>query len=273
VLAEIFHQHGVEAVIHFAGDIVVPESVAAPLAYYLANTCKTRSLLQACVDHGIAQFVFSSTAAVYGEPDVNPVNEAAPTRPANPYGTSKLIVEWMLRDAARAYDLRYVALRYFNVAGADPLGRTGQATPQATHLIKVACEAAAGKRNEVQIFGDDYDTSDGTCIRDFIHVSDLARAHVSALDYLRDHRDSLTLNCGYGRGYSVREVLDGVQRLSGQNFPVRIAPRRPGDVATLVADPARLRKALDWVPEHDDLDFILRTALDWEARQLMPQVD
>ena len=271
MLAKIFHQHRVEAVIHFAGDIVVPESVAAPLTYYLTNTCKTRSLLQACVDHSVAQFVFSSTAAVYGEPDFNPVNEAAPTRPASPYGTSKLMVEWMLRDAARAYDLRHVVLRYFNVAGADPLGRTGQATPQATHLIKVACEAVAGKRNEVQIFGDDYDTADGTCIRDFIHVSDLARAHVSALHYLRDHSECLMLNCGYGRGHSVLEVLDGVKRVSGRTIPTRVAPRRPGDVAVLVADASRLREIFAWTPVHDDLDFILHTALKWELDQAVVQ--
>jgi UDP-glucose 4-epimerase len=271
MLKEIFHRHRVEAVIHFAGDIVVPESVATPLAYYLNNTCKTRSLLQSCVDHGITQFVFSSTAAVYGQPDSIPVSEAAQTRPANPYGTSKLMMEWMLRDAARAYDLRYFALRYFNVAGADPLGRTGQVSPQATHLVKVACEAAAGKRHEVHIFGDDYDTPDGTCIRDYIHVSDLAHAHVSALDYLKDHRESLTLNCGYGRGYSVREVLDGVHQIADRHFPVRVASRRPGDVATLVADASRLRETLAWVPEHDDLSFILRTALHWELAQAVGQ--
>ena len=267
MLAQIFGHHRIGAVIHFAGDIVVPQSVAAPLTYYLNNTCKTRSLLQACVDHGVDRFVFSSTAAVYGEPDRIPVTETAPTRPANPYGSSKLMVEWMLRDAARAHGLRHVILRYFNVAGADPLGRSGQATPEATHLIKVACEVASGKRKEIQIFGDDYDTPDGTCIRDFIHVSDLARAHVGALDYLRDTRESLTLNCGYGRGYSVHEVLDAVRRVAGQEISVQIAPRRAGDVPALIADATRLRRIFDWVPEHDDLDFILRTALDWEMGQ------
>jgi UDP-glucose 4-epimerase len=267
MLAAIFARHRIAAVIHFAGDIVVPESVRAPLSYYLSNTCKTRSLLQACVDNGISQFVFSSTAAVYGQPDSIPVSETAPTRPANPYGTSKLMVEWMLRDAALAHDLRYVALRYFNVAGADPEGRTGQATPDATHLIKVACEAVVGKRREIEIFGADYDTPDGTCIRDFIHVSDLARAHVSALDYLRDHSESQTLNCGYGRGYSVREVLEAVRLVAGRSLSIRAAPRRPGDVAALVADASRLRNVLDWAPQHDDLNFILRTALDWELGQ------
>jgi UDP-glucose 4-epimerase len=267
LLAKIFSSHRIAAVIHFAGDIVVPESVSAPLSYYLSNTCKTRSLLQACVDHGIAQFVFSSTAAVYGQPESIPVSETAPTRPANPYGSSKLMVEWILRDAAHAYELRYVALRYFNVAGADPLGRTGQATPGATHLIKIACEVATGKRSEIEIFGDDYDTPDGTCVRDFIHVSDLARAHVSALDYLLNQRESVTLNCGYGRGYSVREVLDAIERVAGKPLPIRMAPRREGDVAALVADASRLRDTFDWVPEHDDLDIILQTALDWELRQ------
>mgnify|MGYP000748956445 CR=1 FL=1 len=268
LLAQIAREHRISAVVHFAGDIVVPESVAAPLTYYQNNTCKTRTLLQACVDHGIERFVFSSTAAVYGEPDRVPVGEDAPTRPASPYGTSKLMVEWMLRDAALAHGLRYVALRYFNVAGADPQGRTGQATPQATHLIKVACEVAAGKREGLQIYGDDYDTPDGTCVRDYIHVSDLARAHVSALDYLAHSRDSLTLNCGYGRGYSVREVVEAVTRVFGRPIPVRQAGRRAGDVASLVADASRLRRTLEWVPEHEELDFILRTALDWELSQV-----
>lgn len=267
LLARIFDKHRVAAVIHFAGDTVVPDSVAAPLTYYLSNTCKTRSLLQGCVDHGIARFVFSSTAAVYGEPDAVPVKENAPTRPANPYGSSKLMAEWMLRDAARAHGLHHVILRYFNVAGADPDGRSGQATPDATHLIKVACEAATGKRPGIDIFGDDYDTPDGTCVRDFIHVTDLARAHVSALDYLANHQESLTLNCGYGRGYSVREVLDAIQRIAGRPLAIRTAPRRPGDVGAVIADASRLRAIFDWVPEHDNLEHILRTALEWERRE------
>ena len=270
LLAQIFSDHRVAAVIHFAADVVVPESVAAPLVYYHNNTCKTRVLLQACVDHGITSFVFSSTAAVYGEPRQSPVTETAPTQPVNPYGTSKLMVEWMLRDTATAHDLRYIALRYFNVAGADPQGRTGQSTPDATHLVKVACEAVTGKRSEVRIFGDDYDTPDGTCIRDFIHVSDLARAHVLALDHLQARRESLTLNCGYGRGYSVRQVLEAVKRVSGTPLTVRMAPRRDGDVAALVADVSRLRDVFDWKPEHDDLDFILKTALEWEHSQAIP---
>jgi len=264
MLAEIISRQDIAAVVHFAADVVVPESVAAPLSYYLNNTCKTRSLLQACVDHGVSQIVFSSTAAVYGQPDAIPVGEGAPTRPANPYGTSKLMSEWMLRDASVAHGLRHVILRYFNVAGADPQGRTGQATPEATHLIKVACETACGKRGALEIYGDDYDTADGTCIRDFIHVSDLARAHVSALEHLGKGGDSLTLNCGYGRGYSVREVLEGLERLTGKPLPARLAARRAGDVAALVADASRLREVLGWVPQHDDLDFILKTALQWE---------
>jgi UDP-glucose 4-epimerase len=271
LLARIFKEHRISAVIHFAGDTVVPESLEAPLTYYRNNTCKTRSLLQACVDHGIGRFVFSSTAAVYGQPREIPVSETAPTEPASPYGTSKLMSEWMLRDAARAHDLRYVILRYFNVAGADPLGRTGQVTPEATHLIKVACEAAAGKRRELQIFGDDYDTPDGTCIRDFIHVSDLARAHVSALDYLKNQGASVTLNCGYGRGYSVREVLDAVGRISGSPLTIRVAPRREGDIVVMVADASKLRSLFDWQPEHDDLDVILRTALEWELGAPVPR--
>jgi UDP-glucose 4-epimerase len=265
--AEIFKRHAVTTVIHLAGLIVVPESVAAPLTYYLGNTCKSRTLLQSCVDNGVSRLVFSSTAAVYGEPDAIPVSEEAPTRPANPYGSSKLMVEWMLRDAARAHPLRYVILRYFNVAGADALGRAGQLTEGATHLIKVACEVATGKRQEMEIFGDDYDTGDGTCERDFIHVSDLARAHVDAVEYLASGRDSLTLNCGYGHGYSVREVLDAIQRIAGRRLAVRRAPRRPGDVASVIAEASRLRGVFGWRPEHDSLDDILRTALDWERRR------
>lgn len=266
LLSEIFTRHAIIAVIHLAGVIVVPESVVVPLKYYRENTCKSRALLQACVDHGVDGIIFSSTAAVYGRPEAIPVVEDAPTRPESPYGTSKLMVEWMLRDAQRAHGLRHVVLRYFNVAGADHLGRSGQATAGATHLIKVACEVAVGKRPEMAIFGDDYDTGDGTCVRDFIHVSDLAQAHVRALDYLAEGHDSVTLNCGYGHGYSVRQVVEAVQRLSGKPLTVRRAPRRPGDVAALVAEASRLRKAFDWVPAHDDLDDILQTALAWERR-------
>ena len=267
LVKRIMTEHRITAVIHFAASVVVPESVADPLAYYLNNTCKTRRLLQSCVEQGVERFVFSSTAAVYGPAEVSPVSEATPAHPANPYGASKLMVEWMLRDTALAHGLRYVVLRYFNVAGADPEGRSGQAMPDATHLIKVACEAVAGRRPGLQIFGDDYDTPDGTCVRDFIHVSDLARAHVKALEYLGGQGDSVTLNCGYGRGYSVRQVAEAVSRVSGTALPVTVGPRRPGDVAELVADVSRLRALFDWVPQHDDLDFIVRTALDWELGQ------
>lgn len=270
LLAEAFKRHSIEAVIHLAGVVVVPESVALPLKYYMGNTCKSRALLQACVDHAVSRFVFSSTAAVYGQPDRIPVVEDAPTRPESPYGTSKLMVEWMLRDAQRAHGLRYVILRYFNVAGADRLGRTGQATTGATHLIKVACEVAVGRRPEMAIFGDDYDTGDGTCVRDFIHVSDLAQAHVSALDYLEGGGEGITLNCGYGHGYSVREVLNAVQRLTGKPLCIRKAPRRPGDIAALVAEASRLRTTFGWTPAHDSLDEILQTALEWERRQTHP---
>ena len=267
LLSKTFRNHAVTAVIHLAGMVVVPESVAAPLKYYMGNTCKSRTLLQACVDHGIHNLVFSSTAAVYGRPETTPVIEDAPTRPESPNGTSKLMVEWMLRDARRAYGLRNIILRYFNVAGADRLGRAGQSTAGATHLIKVACEVAVGKRPEMTIFGDDYDTSDGTCVRDFIHVSDLAEAHVRALQYLEGGGDCLTLNCGYGHGYSVRQVLEAVERLAGRPLSVQRAPRRPGDVAALIADTSRLRDTFGWTPTHDNLDDILQTALDWESRR------
>ncbi|WP_193369750.1 UDP-glucose 4-epimerase GalE [Pelagibius marinus] len=266
IIARIIKGHSVTAVMHFAGEIVVPESVEAPLSYYLSNTCKSRALLQSCVDHGITSFVFSSTAAVYGEPDVNPVGEGAPTRPENPYGRSKLMVEWMLRDAARAHGLRYVILRYFNVAGADCAGRAGQSAPGATHLIKVACEVAVGKRPEMEIFGTDYDTRDGTCVRDFVHVSDLANAHVLALEHLWRGGENLTLNCAYGHGHSVREVLDAIQHIAGRPLAIRNAPRRAGDVGSLIAEASRLRDVLGWVPEYDSLDVILRTALHWEQR-------
>ncbi len=267
LLKQIFADHQVTSVIHFAASVVVPESVAQPLSYYLNNTCKTRSLLEACNDAGIKRFVFSSTAAVYGQPATSPVAETTPAQPVNPYGTSKLMSEWMLRDAALAHGLRYVVLRYFNVAGADPGGRSGQATPEATHLVKVACEAVAGRRSGIQIFGDDYDTPDGTCVRDYIHVSDLARAHVNALDYLKEQGASVTLNCGYGRGYSVRQVVEAVQRIADAAVPVTVGARRDGDVAELIADSTRLRSLFGWTPQHDDLDFILRTALDWELGQ------
>lgn len=266
LLARVIAEHGVEAIAHFAARIVVPESVTDPLGYYLANTVKTRSLLESAVRGGVRQVIFSSTAAVYGEPAVSPVPEETLLDPINPYGRSKLMSEWMLADAARAHGLTYVALRYFNVAGADPRGRSGQSSPNATHLIKVACQAALGQRAGLEIFGTDYPTPDGTCVRDYIHVTDLARAHLAALDHLRGGGRSLTLNCGYGQGYSVAEVTEVVKRVSGVDFPVTLSPRRAGDPASLVAKADRIRSELGWAPEHDDLEQIVRQALDWEEK-------
>ena len=259
-------EHRVDAVIHFAGKVVVPESVADPLGYYLANTAKSRALIATTIAAGVKCFVFSSTAAVYGMPPENPVPEDALTLPFSPYGSSKLMTEWMLRDAAHAHPLAYVALRYFNVAGADPQGRTGQSTPNATHLVKVACEAALGKRLALDVYGTDYPTPDGTCVRDYIHVSDLVAAHLDALKHLRAGGDSLTLNCGYGRGFSVMEVIETVKRVSGHDFPVRFAPRRPGDPAAIVARADRIRETLGWQPKLDDLDLIVAHALAWEKK-------
>jgi len=266
LLAEVIERHAVSAVMHFAGSIVVPESVTQPLAYYRNNTVNSHALIEACVRGGVERFIFSSTAAVYGMPETLPINESTPTRPINPYGTSKLMTEWMLRDTAAAHNLRYVALRYFNVAGADPEGRSGQSSPVATHLIKIAGQAAVGRRDSIQMFGDDYDTPDGTCVRDYIHVSDLAEAHVLALRHLEGGGGSLTLNCGYGRGYSVREVLDTVARVAGKPLPVRTAPRRAGDPPALVAAAARITETLGWQPRHADLETIVRHALAWEKR-------
>ena len=261
---DLIRRHGVAAIIHFAASIVVPESVADPLAYYRNNTMNTCMLLGAAVEAGVKQFIFSSTAAVYGNPQTVPVREDAATAPISPYGSSKLMSEIMLHDAGKAYGLRFVALRYFNVAGADPHQRTGQSTPMATHLIKVACETALGKRAKLEVFGTDYPTPDGTCIRDYIHVSDLARAHSAALAYLRRGGASATFNCGYGHGASVLEVIGAVKRVSGRDFPVDLRGRRPGDPASLVADVARIRAALDWRPQFDDLNSIVAHALAWE---------
>ena len=257
-------EHGIDAIAHFAARIVVPESVSDPLGYYLNNTVKSRALLATAVARGVRNVIFSSTAAVYGEPAVNPIPEELPLAPINPYGRSKLMTEWMLEDAARAHDLRYVALRYFNVAGADPRGRSGQSTPNATHLIKVAAQAALGERPFLQVFGTDYPTPDGSCIRDYIQVTDLARAHVQALDHLRKGGESLTLNCGYGRGFSVKEVIDVVKRVSGVDFPVRLGERRPGDPAALVAQADRIREELGWQPRYNQLEAIVEQALIWE---------
>ena len=262
----LIRKHGVTAIIHFAGSIVVPESVADPLGYYFNNTVKSRALLEAAVTMGVRHVIFSSTAAVYGMPEHNPVAEDAPLKPISPYGTSKLMTELMLADTAAAHDLSYVALRYFNVAGADPQGRSGQSTPRATHLIKVACQAALGQRPGLEVFGTDYDTPDGTCIRDYIHVTDLARAHSAALDYLRRGGDSRVLNCGYGRGFTVLEVIAAVKKASGVDFAVKMSPRRPGDSEQVVAKADRIRETLGWQPRLENLETIVTQALAWEKR-------
>ncbi len=268
LVRQIIREHEIDAVIHFAGSIIVPESVENPLKYYENNTCKSRTLIETMVREDVPHFIFSSTAAVYGIPEHNPAYEDSPLAPINPYGRSKLMTEWTLADVAAAHDLRYVALRYFNVAGADPQGRTGQSTPEATHLIKVACQTALGLREKMYIFGTDYDTPDGTCIRDYIHVTDLIAAHVDALDHLRHGGESEVMNCGYGRGFSVREVIDTVREVVGHDFPVEEAPRRPGDPPALVAGAEKVRALLGWHPRHDDLKEIVASAYAWE-RHLM----
>ncbi len=267
VLVEsIIQSHQIDAIAHFAAKIVVPESVSNPLLYYSNNTAKARGLLECAVRNKIKHFIFSSTAAVYGEPAVNPVTEDVTLAPINPYGRSKLMVEWMLDDTAKAHGLTYVVLRYFNVAGADPKGRMGQSTPQATHLIKVAVQAALGHRQGMDVFGTDYPTRDGSCIRDYIQVTDLARAHLLALAYLRGGGASLACNCGYGRGSSVFEVINVVKKVSGVDFDVRLAGRRAGDPAALVAGAERIRATLGWQPQYDDLNLIVQQAFDWERR-------
>ena len=264
LVADLIGSCHVDSIIHFAGSVVVPESVSNPLTYYDNNTARTRTLIETAVRTGVTNFVFSSTAAVYGETNLKPITENGPLVPGSPYGRSKLMCEWMLADSERAYGLRYVALRYFNVAGADPCGRAGQSTVGATHLIKVACETAMGKRSHVEVFGTDYPTRDGTCIRDYIHVSDLTAAHLGALRRIREGGESLVANCGYNHGYSVLEVLESVKRLHGRDIEVRYGARRPGDVAAVVADSTLARSALDWQPRYDDIDFIVATALGWE---------
>ena len=267
LILKTIEQHGITAIIHFAASIVVPDSLRDPLGYYRNNTMNTCTLIDAAIEGGVRQMIFSSTAAVYGNASGAPVDESAPTQPISPYGTSKLMSEIMLHDAGRAHGLRFVVLRYFNVAGADPRGRTGQATPAATHLIKVACETAIGKRPRMAVYGTDYDTPDGTCIRDYIHVTDLARAHSAALGHLRRGGASATFNCGYGRGASVFEVIDAVRRIAGHDFPVDIEGRRAGDPPALVANVDRIRKALPaWNPQFRDLDTIVSHALAWEKR-------
>lgn len=263
---DILAAHKIDAIAHFAAKIVVPESIGDPLRYYLTNAAKARTLLECAVRGKIKHFIFSSTAAVYGDPPVNPVDETVPLAPINPYGRSKLMTEWMLEDAAKADDLKFAILRYFNVAGADPNGRVGQSTPQATHLIKVAVQAALGLRPYLEVFGTDYPTRDGTCIRDYIQVSDLVAAHLLALAYLRKGGESLICNSGYGHGVSVFEVVDAVKQVSGADFKVRISGRRPGDPASLVACAKRIKAVLGWKPRYDDLPTIVGQALDWERR-------
>jgi UDP-glucose 4-epimerase len=268
LLDKLFESGRIDTIIHFAGSIVVPDSVADPLAYYLNNTVKSRTLIAAAVRHRIVNFIFSSTAAVYGDPAEIPVREDAPAAPVSPYGTSKLMTEWMLRDSGKAYGLNHIALRYFNVAGADPKGRTGQSSSRATHLIKVACQTLLGQRPHMDVFGTDYDTPDGTCIRDYIHVSDLIAAHFDALEHLRRGGAGGVFNCGYGRGYSVLEVIKAVEKVAGKALELRYAPRRPGDAARIVASAERARSTLGWAPQHDNLDEIVASALRWEEKLL-----
>ena len=275
LVSKLIREHNVSEIIHFAASIVVPDSVRDPLGYYRNNTANSRALIECAVKTGVHRFIFSSTAAVYGNPTTIPVPEDAPTQPISPYGWSKLMTEIMLGDAGRAHGLGHVILRYFNVAGADPLNRTGQSSPTSTHLIKVAAETALGLRPKMQVFGTDYPTPDGTCIRDYIHVSDLVRAHSDALRHLRSGGPSLTLNCGYGRGFSVLEVVDTVKRLAGADFKVEMAPRRDGDPARIVAASDRVRAMLGWQPRFDDLSIIVGHALAWEreliARRSAPE--
>jgi UDP-glucose 4-epimerase len=268
LVSRILNEYDVDTVMHFAAHTVVPESVENPLKYYSNNTCNTRNLLACCAEAGVKNFVFSSTAAVYGIPESGVAFEDAPTQPINPYGTSKLMSEMMLRDLSFASDLNYVALRYFNVAGCDLEGKIGQSTPKATLLTKVACEAAVGKRDAVYIFGTDYPTADGTGVRDYIHVEDLANAHVKALDYLRRGGESATLNCGYGHGYSVRELLAAVETANQAPLNIIEAERRAGDPPELIAGAEKVREVLGWEPEYDDLATIAKSSLEWERSQL-----
>jgi len=266
LVERVLREHDVDTVIHFAAHTIVPESVEDPLKYYRNNTCATRNLLECCAEAGVRHFVFSSTAAVYGIPEAEQCWEDTPTQPINPYGMSKLMSEHMLRDLGAASDLRFVILRYFNVAGSDPEGRIGQSTPGATLLIKVAAEHAVGKRDALFIFGTDYPTPDGTGVRDYIHVEDLADAHLKALDYLRNAGESQILNCGYGHGYSVREVLDTVQRVHGAPLNIIEQARRAGDPPALIAGARKVREVLGWTPRYDDLEAIARSSLDWEKK-------
>ncbi len=264
LLAKVFKEYGIKSVLHFAGYIIVEESVQEPIKYYQNNTLVSLQLIEACVEAKIENFIFSSTAAVYGDAKEIPVLEDSPLAPLNPYGFSKAMTEQMLRDAAAVSSLNYIILRYFNVAGADPQRRTGQRSKQSTHLIKLACETALGKREQITVFGNDYPTPDGTCIRDYIHVSDLAMAHVKALEYLQNNRNSLLLNCGYGEGYSVSEVLTTLQKVIGREINIVQGARRAGDAAELVANNSKLLSELAWKPQYNDLKTIIYDALEWE---------
>jgi UDP-glucose 4-epimerase len=266
LVKKLVSEHGVDAVIHFAGSIVVPESVKDPLAYYDNNVARTRSLIQAVLEAGVKTFIFSSTATVYAEDAPQPLAEGMATVPISPYARSKLMTEWMLQDVSNAHDFNHMVLRYFNVAGADPKGRTGQSSPTATHLIKRAAMVALGRLPQLDIFGTDYPTPDGTGVRDYIHVTDLGAAHLLALDALRSGAASTTYNVGYGRGLSVREVVRAVEQVTGKSLPVRVGPRRPGDPPTLISDPSRIKAALGWKPTHDGIDEIINSAIAWEKR-------
>lgn len=264
LLSETFTKYPIQAVMHFAAKTSVPESIAQPFLYYDHNTTGTLNLLQATCSHQVKQFIFSSTAAVYGFPQSATIDESAPTEPTNPYGYSKLVAERMVADFAKAYPLHYVILRYFNVAGADPKGRLGQRSTKAEHLIKVALDTANGKRAQLPIFGNQYPTKDGTCIRDFIHVSDIANAHVAALQYLVDHHTSTILNCGYGQGYSVKEVIQTLEKIVGRAIPAVISQPRPGDIPEVIANNQKICHTLDWRPQYNDIRFMIQTAYDWE---------
>jgi len=266
VLEEIFTKNKIEAVMHFAGSIVVPESVTNPTLYYQNNTLNSYQLINTCLKFKVKKFIFSSTAAVYGTPESGFASEETPTNAINPYGRSKLMTEWMLEDVAHAHDFSYVALRYFNVAGASKTGKIGQSTPRATHLLKTAAEVVVGKRKIMSIFGDDYNTPDGTCIRDYIHVDDLAMAHLDALTYLNKNSNSQILNCGYGHGFSVKEVLNAVEKYTGKKLNTVLGPRRAGDAVTLVSKASKIKQVLSWSPKYDDLDYIVKSAIEWEKK-------
>lgn len=264
---ELFSKEKFDACFHFAGSIVVPESVTEPLKYYENNTKNSYELINLCKKHNVNKFIFSSTAAVYGDSAENGIcSEESPLEPLNPYGRSKLMTEWMLEDTSKATDLNYIALRYFNVSGANIDLKIGQCTPSATHLLKIASECAAGKRKEMSIFGEDYDTKDGTCVRDYIHVDDLANAHVCALNFLEKNNGSRVLNCGYGHGYSVKEAISTVKKVTGVDFPVNMDKRRDGDAATLISKASKIREVLGWTPRFDDLEVIVKTAYEWEKK-------